>query len=115
MECTQEYISANVQIIPVSGILELISQVFINDPRQRAVELLRTGSNYYLGWSLANNKAYYFNSICRCLFTHVVFINPPPAGHPCPLSALEHAMSSLSAPRLKRDLKDSYTHFRTVG
>lgn len=60
-------------------------------------------------------KAYYFNSICRCLFTHVVFIIPPPAGHLCPLSALEHATSSLSAPRLKRDLKDSYTRFRTVG
>lgn len=91
------------------------SQVFINDPQKSEVELLRTGSNYYLGWALAKYQAYYFNRMCRCVFTHVVFIIPPPAGHPCPLSALEHAMSSLSAPQLKRDLKDSYTRFRTVG
>lgn len=53
-ECTEEYITANVQIMPLSGKLELIfSQVFINDPQK--VELLRTGSIYYSGCSLCKS------------------------------------------------------------
>lgn len=53
-ECTREYITADVQIIPLSGKLEMIlPRVFINDPQKSEVELLGTGSNYYLGASPA--------------------------------------------------------------
>lgn len=119
-ECTQEDMTAGVQITPPSGKLLLIFlslSLTIGDPQKKsgcaAADRLQITTQDRL---LPSSGAFcYFNSICRCLFTHVVFIIPPPAGHPCPPSALEHAMSSLPALPLNADLKDGYTRFRTVG
>lgn len=103
------------QIILLSGKLELIFHKSLSMTLRQARLTYYRPAEINASDGLLPSTTYYFNSICRCLFTHVVFIIPPPAGHLCPLSALEHAMSSLSTLQLKRDLKDSYTRFRTVG